>query len=182
MKCKKIQKNTFKNETLIKMPDYQNGKIYMVWFTNCETPYYGSTTNRLSTRLSQHKTQYKLKRVRCTLFPLFEKYGVDEAKIELIEAFPCNNRNELEAREGFYIRNNPHINRQVAGRSREEGNKIYKETHKEECKARDKAYYQLNKEKIKQRSKAYYEANKESQNEKSRQRYKKNHTVLIPKG
>ena len=159
------------------MVNYQEGKIYMVWFEGNDKHYYGSTTTTLSNRLSQHKTHYKHKTSKCSLFKLFEEYGVDNAKIELVETFPCNSRSELEAREGHHIRNNIHINRQVPGTSKKEGNKIYREKNKEACKNRDKEYYQKNKEKIKARSAEYYKENREEQLNKMKERYAKKHSV-----
>jgi hypothetical protein len=155
------------------MVNYQEGKIYMVWFEGNDKNYYGSTTTTLSNRLSQHKLHYKNKISKCSLFKLFEEYGVDNARIELVEAFPCNSRSELEAREGHHIRNNTHINRQVPGRSKKEGNKIYREKNIEAIKNRDKEYYQKNKEKIKARSAEYYKKNREEQMKKCRERYAK---------
>ena len=143
------------------MVNYQDGKVYMVWYEGKEERYYGSTANRLSTRLSQHKTHYKNKTSNCSLFTLFDKYGTELANIELVEAFPCNNRNELEAREGFYIRNNTHINRAIPGRTKKESDKAYREANKDTIKEKDKAYYQTNKEKLKERQKTYYEAHRE---------------------
>ena len=153
------------------MVNYQEGKVYMVWYEGKEERYYGSTTNRLSTRLSQHKTHYKTGNTKCSLFALFHKYGTELAKIELVEAFPCDNRNELEAREGFHLRNNTHINRCIPGRTKSEGDKAYKEANKDACKERDKAYYEANKEKLKERRKAYYEAHREEEKKKMRERY-----------
>lgn len=153
------------------MVNYQEGKVYMVWYEGKEERYYGSTTNKLSTRLSQHKSHYKTGNTKCSLFALFDKYGIELAKIELVEAFPCDNRNELEAREGFHLRNNTHINRCIPGRTKAESDKAYKEGNKEACKERDKAYYQANKEKLKERRKAYYEAHREEEMKKMRERY-----------
>jgi len=155
----------------IRMTDYSQGKVYMVWFEGKEERYYGSTKNKLSTRFSQHKTSYKNKNSKCSLFSLFDKYGVDNAKIELVETFPCTTRNELQAREGFYIRNNPHINRCIAGRTKAEGDKAYREANIDSCKERDKSYYQANKEKLKERRKLYYEAHLEDEKKKMRERY-----------
>ncbi len=108
------------------MANYQEGKIYMVWFEGEDKRYYGSSISTLTKRLSQHKSTYKGKGTRCALHDLFDKYGVDKAKIELVEAYPCNNRSELQAREGFHIRNNEHVNRNVTGRSVEEKKEIKK--------------------------------------------------------
>ena len=41
---------------------------------------------------------------------LFDEYGVDNCKIELIEACPCNSIDELRKRETHYIQTIPNIN------------------------------------------------------------------------
>lgn len=143
----------------------------MIWFENCNKRYYGSTTTTLTKRLSQHKTHYKNKTSKCSLFTLFDEYGLENAKIELVEAFPCANRSELEAREGFHIRNNTHVNRCITGRTKAESDKAYREIHKEEMKERDRNYYLQNKDRLKAKRKAYYEAHKDEEKKKMRERY-----------
>ena len=47
--------------------------------------------------------------------------GVQHFQIELIETYPCNNKEELLAKEGYYIRTlKPSLNQRIAG-----GPKIY---------------------------------------------------------
>ena len=128
------------------MPDYKNGKIYKIWSPMGKEIYIGSTIQSLYARKSQHKICMK-----CSSKILFEKY--DDVRIELIEYFPCNNKEELDKKEGFYIRNNDCINKNIAGRTEKE----YYEDNKEKI----KEYLQDNKEKIKEQKKEYYEDNKD---------------------
>ena len=44
-------------------------------------------------------------------FAMFDEYGLDERKIELIEDYPCNSQEELLRREGHYIKNTDCANR-----------------------------------------------------------------------
>jgi hypothetical protein len=44
---------------------------------------------------------------------------------EIVEEYPCNSREELEKREGFYINNNECINMKKVGRTKEEQNADY---------------------------------------------------------
>lgn len=76
-------------------------------------------------------------------FDLFEKYGLENCRIYLIENYPCN---ELGAREGCYILDIPCINKNVPHRTREE----YRDAHKKEKQTYDKSYCDAHKEKIKQ--------------------------------
>ena len=136
------------------MPNYQNGKIYKIWSLQTDKIYIGSTTDTLSRRLAGHKQDFKRD---CSCYSKdILKYG--DAKIELIETFPCNIKEELYAREGHHIRLNKDfiINHNIAGR-----------TDKEYFKER----YQNNKEKIKNKSKVYYENNKINILEKSKEKY-----------
>ena len=99
------------------MPDYSSGKIYMV-YPKVEDPdegdvYYGSTTDTLARRMTQHRHQ-----TQCKI--LFDKYGIKNCFIELVEAYPCETREQLNKKEGEYIRANKCINKRIAGRTREE--------------------------------------------------------------
>ena len=52
-----------------------------------------------------------------TSFSLFNEFGCENCKIELLELFPCNTKAELEAREGHHIRNTECVNRIQCGRT-----------------------------------------------------------------
>jgi hypothetical protein len=98
------------------MPDYKLGKIYMIYsIENPEDRYYGSTTQPLSKRFYGHT-----KENTSTSKLLFEKYGVDGCKIELVEDFPCETKEQLCAREGHYIRTNICVNKKISGRTSKE--------------------------------------------------------------
>jgi hypothetical protein len=121
------------------MPDYSLGKIYMLHCIdnqNDDEPiiYYGSTTTLyLNSRLSKHKDLYKRylngANYSYTSFKLFDKYGIDNVTISLVESYPCNNRNELEEHERFFIESNNCINKNIPTRTRYETNKAYYESN-----------------------------------------------------
>jgi hypothetical protein len=153
------------------MPDYQNAKIYKIWSPMGNEIYIGSTIQKLYARLSAHKTKGG-----CSSKILFEKY--DDVRIELIEYFPCDNKEQLNKKEGEYIRKLDCVNRCIAGRTfkewrednKEHVKEYYKEWHEDnkehvkECrennkeykKEYDKEYKKNNKEKIKGYRKEYY--------------------------
>ena len=85
------------------MLDYQNGKIYKITSQQTDDVYYGSTTLTLKQRWSSHICKIKLK--------------YDDAKIELIELYPCSCKRELLIRERYYIENNKCINERLPSRS-----------------------------------------------------------------
>jgi len=68
--------------------------------------------------MAKHKydyTYYKKKREQSgfafvTSYLLFDEYGVDNCKIELLEAYPCNSIDEIRKREAHYIKTIPNIN------------------------------------------------------------------------
>jgi hypothetical protein len=103
---------------------YQNGKIYKITDNAYTKMYIGSTTQSLSRRFSKHKFSYKSWQNggydKVSVFDLFNEFGIENCKIELIEAYPCNNRDELEKKEGELIRANICINKLIVGRSHRE--------------------------------------------------------------
>ena len=46
---------------------------------------------------------------------MFDEYGTENCKIELIEEYPCENKIQLQKREGFHIQNTHCVNKRVEG-------------------------------------------------------------------
>ena len=109
---------------------YQKGKIYKIVDNGYNMTYYGSTINRLCKRIGQHREKFRNGTLECTVKKIFDEYGIENCKIELVEFYPCNNRVELEAREGYYIKNNECVNRCVVGRKKRNIIKIIKTKYK----------------------------------------------------
>ena len=89
------------------MSRYRNAKIYKVVSNKSGLIYVGSTCLTLPQRISQHERDYKqyLKtgkkyNVYMSSFKVLE--GGD-AKIMLLENYPCKNRKQLHAREVYNI-------------------------------------------------------------------------------
>ena len=88
---------------------YHNGKIYKITdiaYTEC---YIGSTVQPLCNRMAEHRrhyNQYKngTKGMEYTSFTLFDKYGIENCKIELVETYKCETKDDLVKREGCWIR------------------------------------------------------------------------------
>ena len=97
---------------------YKNGTIYRITdiaYTKC---YIGSTIEPLPRRMAKHRTNYKniyngKSNLFITSYDLFNEYGIKNCKIELIEYFPCNNKVELTARLGHYIKNENCVNKKL---------------------------------------------------------------------
>jgi len=137
------------------MPDYQKGKIYKLWCPDNDLVYIGSTIQPLYSRFREHK---KLAHHNCNSKLLFE--ACNNVKIELIEEYACNNKMELNKREGEHIRANDCVNKVIPGRT----DKEWREDNKDKI----KEYCENNRDKIKEQKKEYYKKNKDIINEKRR--------------
>jgi hypothetical protein len=133
------------------MPDYKNGKIYKIWSPMGNEIYIGSTIQPLYARFHQHKIARE-----CRSKILFEKY--DDVRIELIECVSCDNREQLNKKEGEYIRKLDCVNKNMAGRTykewcedNKENRKEYDKKYNKDNKEKRNEYYENNKEKIKER-------------------------------
>ena len=106
---------------------YDNGKIYKLIDNTNGNIYIGSTIQPLYKRKSQHKED----RNKCR-----SKFIIDNGDYDiiLIEKYPCESKEELEARERYYIESIDCINKNIPGRSSVE-------------------WYQDNKERILEKSK-----------------------------
>ena len=162
---------------------YSNGKIYSIRSYQTDMIYIGSTCQELCNRLSQHRTNYKnylLKKSRyISSFKLLE---YDDYYIELIEEYPCDNKRQLNRREGDIIRQTENcINKCIAGRT----NKEYKTDNKDKIKEFQKEYRENNKDKIKEyrennkdKIKEYRENNKDKIKEFQKE-YRENNKEII---
>jgi predicted GIY-YIG superfamily endonuclease len=109
------------------MVNYQNAKIYRLVCDDTNLVYYGATTQKLCKRLAGHKS-----RRTCTSRYLFE---VGNVQIFLVENFPCNSKEELDARERYYIENNECVNKQY-----DPANIEYRRQKKEEWRKQNKEH------------------------------------------
>jgi len=154
------------------MVNYSKSKIYEIRCNITNKIYYGSTTKKyLSSRLSEHRTQFKrwLKdnKSYCSSFEIIKN---GDYKIILVENFECKSKDELRAREQHYINNNDCINKRKAFKTEKD--------KKDYIKARDKKYYEENKEIIKQRNKKYKKKNKDNIKEKRNKYYEEKKHII----
>jgi len=167
---------------------YERGIIYKIVDSEEKEAYYGSTIQTLSTRMNEHRRDYKRwkktgERRMVASYHMFETYGMEHCSIVLVEEYPCNSRGELHRREGEYIRSNECCNKQVAGRTLiehyqdnkekiREKHKEHYQKNREEALARNKRWREANKERMKELNKQWLEANRDKKNERERIRYK----------
>jgi len=94
------------------MPDYSKSKIYKIQSASQpDVVYYGSTTQKyLSTRMADHRATFKRGEYRSS----HEILKRPDAKIILVENFPCASKDELLKREYEYIQQNNCVNSYTA--------------------------------------------------------------------
>ena len=152
------------------MVDYSKGKIYKIWDNLYTICYVGSTTQPLSKRMVKHRCDYKRylqkkRRDPISVFKIFNEFGIGNCKIELVEDFPCESKEELNAREGQIQKECECVNKLIAGRTqkqryeenkdeflknmkeyrdRNKGNPLFKETKQQS----QHKYYEKNKDKL----------------------------------
>jgi hypothetical protein len=164
------------------MPNYQQGKIYKIIPTNTDDDicYVGSTTRPLlCQRMVEHRKGYKRwkggKCEKTTSFELFEKYGIENCVIELIEIAPCNSKDELIRKEGQYIRLLNCVNKKIAGRTKQE----YYEANRDTILKHHKEYHEANRDTILKNMKEYREANREKILEKKKEYHEANRDTIL---
>ena len=174
--------NKYNNSKIYKIEpigDYEEGDIYI-----------GSTTKKyLCERMAEHRKDYKrwkngIDIRKCMSIILFEKYGVENCQIVLLEHVNVLTKDELKSKEGFYIRTLNCVNKYIPDRTTKEWNKEYyiqnketidkknkeyRETHKEKLSVYHKQYREEHIEHKKEVDKAYRDANKEKIKERKTQ-------------
>ena len=157
------------------MQKYSRGKIYRIIAPD-KTCYIGSTIDTLVSRFGNHRRSYKswkngnVKRP-CSVVKMFDEYGIENCKIELVENFSCESKKELDRREGEIIKLTKCINKVVAGRTCEE----YRKDKKEELNEKSRSLYIKNREYELERNKIYYQ-----QNSEARKQYAKSYEKTNP--
>ena len=153
------------------MPNYKNGKIYMIYpcVKNADKGdiYIGSTIQSLAERMRGHRHDYNHKCSNITSMILFEKYGLENCKIELIHNYPCDTKQELLREEGKIMRERDCVNKVLAGRTAIEYCKYWREKNADYDKERQLEWRQNNKEYVKEKAKVFYKENKEEIKEKN---------------
>jgi hypothetical protein len=120
--------------------DYSKSKIYKIEVQNgdveCDTVYIGSTTKELGHRMNIHKCNYKNwksgKTNKLMSYELFDDFGVENCKIDLIELFPCDTKEDLLERECYYQKLYKCNNKCMAGRTKKQYREDNKETIKQQ--------------------------------------------------
>ena len=150
---------------------YHNGKIYKITDTAYTVCYIGSTVQPLCNRMAEHRKDYKRFKtgattVVCASFKILDEYGIENCKIELIEAYPCENKEELRKREGYWIKTEDCVNKNVAGRTHKEYHEEHRTRLLELHRVYMKQYNNENTSKIQTRNSIYKKLDKYKEQQK----------------
>lgn len=105
------------------MVNYANARVYRVVSDLTDQVYIGSTCRTLSQRMSEHISSYKrfLAGEHDNRVTVFDIIVHGDAKIYLVEAYPCDNIEQLRACERAHIERTPNcVNRNMPGRTKAE--------------------------------------------------------------
>ena len=136
--------------------------IYKISSTLGDKIYIGSTTKQLDQRLTSHKYNYNawkngtLKK-RVSSFIVFDEYGIENCIIDLLEMFPNLSTEERRIKEGEYIKSMPCVNHNIAGTTKKESDKRYRDMNKD----KRKKYIEENRTVIQQKTREWRDKNKE---------------------
>ncbi len=190
------------------MPDYTKGKIYKLICNETSKIYIGSTCQSLCKRYGDHVAQYKYwKNTNKNYVSSFKLIIDGNCDIVLIENYSCNNKEELHARERYWIEQYDCVNKIIPTRTQHEYRndnidkikeydndryhnerklnndyqekiKDYRDKNKEKTQEYNKQYYINNKEKIKKATLNYANNNKDKIKE-SNKKYRENNKEKI---
>lgn len=171
---------------------YHNGKVYKLANNVDDEIYVGSTTQYLSQRKAGHRRD-TISRANTRVYKHLNEIGWDNVDIILIENYSCNSKDELNARERYWIDElKPSLNKQLPLRTMKEyyeqhkdviaqKNKKFRQQNKDKVLQKNKKYYEQNKDKVLQKNKEYYEQNKDQLTQKKKEYYEQNKDMITQK-
>jgi hypothetical protein len=114
--------------------DYSKSKIYQIRNTITDDVFVSATSSDLAVAMRQHRYEANKHKSQDSmlLYQLMRTLGSDKFFIELIEGYPCNNKVELRARLGQHQIEKGTLNKVIAGRTKQQYMKNYREQNKEQ--------------------------------------------------
>ena len=116
--------------------------------------YVGSAGGTICCRMRKNRYKAHKEDTKCHKF--MNQIGAGVFYIELIEEYPCNSKQELHAREGYWIRELGTLNKRLAGRTAKE----YYTDNRERKITYQKQYAKENRDAIKQYKAKHHEGQK----------------------
>lgn len=158
------------------MRDFKLSKIYKITNNQNDDVYIGSTIQKLSTRFNCHVQASKINSTRrnSKILQTMRTVGPENCKIEKIEDFPCDTKEELLEREQYYVdllkpslnmfrcvKDEDYEKKRDPVKRKLQRKKTY-EKYKERILKNRKEYAEKNKDKIQLSKRLYREKNKEA--------------------
>lgn len=164
-----------------KMPNYQNTVIYRIALKSDETECYIGSTCNFKHRMENHKYDCKTEsrpNYNGQLYTFIrEKGGWDNFEFDIIEEYPCLNKEELYIRERYWIELVSTLNSDIPGRTFKE----WYNDNIDDQKEKRKVYNKKNAEYISNRYKLYCEKNAEKLDGRCRKYYRENRGEILEK-
>ena len=164
-------------------------RIYKISSSLGDKIYIGSTTKQLDQRLASHRYNYNAWKSgsykgRVSSFVIFDEYGVENCVIDLLEMFSDLSTEERRIKEGEYIKSIPCVNHNIAGTTKKESDKRYRDMNKDKRKKyieenraviqeKTREWRDKNKERVAESNKAYCQLHKARKAEQRREQRKK---------
>jgi hypothetical protein len=146
--------------------------------------YIGSTFNSTRNRWQEHKSDYRKylngKHSCVSIYPYFEKFGIENFKIIRIKEYECyrenrSDRRHLNVYEQLWINKTRNcVNKYSPFRIEKLSKKQYSLDHKDEIRNQRKQYRLENKEELKEIKKQFYDKNRHKILEQKKQYQKEN--------
>lgn len=168
------------------------GTVYKIICSLSNDIYVGSTFNTIDQRFATHKTNYKNWKngilSKCSVFDLFDKYGIENFRIIKIKEYTVcrdsqRDTSHLRVYEQLWINKLRPVNlycafnplfKECAKRQTKE----YYKKNKDKIIVKCREYYETNKDTIKINQKEYYETNKDVINIKKKEYYETNKDAI----
>ena len=135
---------------------FENAKMYCILNSIDDAVYVGSTCQTLSQRMTKHRHNTKSRPNSMKLTQKMQEQGIEHFYIELLEEYPCENKDQLMKKEGEWIRKIATLNEKVQGRTEAEWRKTWREENKDEYLKKRKEHREKNIDKLREQDRARY--------------------------
>jgi len=161
------------------------GKVYKIIHNQSNIIYIGSTTDTLRNRWQEHKHRFNQNNRSISIYPYFEKYGIENFKIILIKEYEVCDRKHIFAYEQLWINKLSNINKYKSFQPLHKEHKRqydiihkehkiqYRKNNKEYIAEKTRKWYANNTKKALEYKKEYNNNNKESINNYKKEWYEK---------
>ena len=154
--------------------NYSRGKVYKLVNNVDNEIYVGSTIQSLTQRKAGHKRKAVDVPYR-RVYQHLNTIGWDNVEIVLIENYPCQSKEELNARERYWIEElKPSLNKLIPTRTAQE----YRQDNTDKIKEKMREYLQKNADNIREQKREYHQKNADLIKEKQRE-YRQNNSDKI---